>query len=271
MLNCWNNLLIFQQGHVTFNARHVRHDQTFVAIAPGSSVPGIARKVLMFDHRDATCLCGSYQSGFLRYLLLSAARQIVAVVFGAMWRVCCHQLSGTFENARLAPVRNGGRFNIAHRHQLLHLTSCFVYLSQHCSKTFEMLSLFHAPQCNSTIKSFNMYSFNLGLLMGAKQPWQTGWLRRCPTVVLCTKTTFSRWVWEREQDSGFCFSVYCLSSLCALSSRQPLPLFQPFIGQDVVYGLCKIVSLHVFLLTYCSESFSLPQWQGCQGTCKWLL
>lgn len=52
-----------------------------------------------------------------------------------------------------------------------------------------------------------MYSFDLGSLMGAKQPWQTGWLRHCPTVVLCTKMTFSRWVWGSA--SGL-FRVLCL-------------------------------------------------------------
>lgn len=82
--------------------------------------------------------------------------------------------------------------------KLFNLTPCFVYLSQHCSKILEILWLFHAPQCNSTIKCSNIFSFDVGSLMGAKQPWQTGWLRRCPTVVLCTKMTFSRWVWESK-------------------------------------------------------------------------
>lgn len=51
-----------------------------VAIASGSSVPGIAQKLLIFVYKEATCLSGSYQSAFLGYLLLSAARQIVAAV-----------------------------------------------------------------------------------------------------------------------------------------------------------------------------------------------
>lgn len=50
--------------------------------------------------------------------------------------------------------------------------------------------------------------------MVAKPPWRISWSRRCPTAVLCTKMTFSRWVLASGKYCNFLTLEHCTSFAC---------------------------------------------------------
>lgn len=168
------------------------------------------------------CLCLERCHTFVRLLsvslfsmhLLSAARQIVAAG-NACDRACDRFIvinrAGLLKIPRQVPFRNGGRVNNAHKtRQFFCCLSVLAYLSRGFNYLIILWNVgvfapcpvpgvylflnLHREKSTATIKVSNLCSFDLGSRMGAKRPWRRGWSRCCPTAVLCTKMTFTRWV-----------------------------------------------------------------------------
>lgn len=160
--------------------------------------------------------------------LLSAARQIVAAR-KACFRACDRFVinrAGLLKIPRQVPFRNGGRINNAHKiRQFFCCLSVLAYLSRGFNYSLKCwcflalsgprcLFILHREKFTATIKVSKLCSFDLGSRMGAKQPWRRGWSRCCPTAVLCTKMTFTRWV-----SACGCFRIFFLSHLLMWAKR----------------------------------------------------